>query len=127
MVLPDAPEEYLEKTDLFDCIRNMPDQFDSFKVLQGDIDSYITVARASGKDWFVGSLTNRESRVIDINLSFLPNGKKFEAIIYSDGKDTHYQNQKETYTIANQIVDSTSTVQVELAPGGGNAIHLKQI
>ena len=29
-VLPDSPEEYLKKDDLFDCIRKMPPQFDSF-------------------------------------------------------------------------------------------------
>ncbi|WP_338357789.1 glycoside hydrolase family 97 protein [Yeosuana marina] len=127
MVLPDAPEEYLKKDDLFDCIRKMPVKFDSFKVLQGDIDSYITVVRSAGDDWFIGSLTNRDGRQIEIDLSFLPQGENFEATVYSDDKDTHFLNQKETYVISNQKVNSDSIIKVKLAPGGGNAIYLKKI
>ncbi|MEP0367650.1 MAG: glycoside hydrolase family 97 catalytic domain-containing protein [Cyclobacteriaceae bacterium] len=127
MVLPDAPEEYLKKEDLFDCIRKMPAQFDSFKVLQGEIDSHITVARGSGEDWFIGSLTNRDGRDLEISLDFLQEGVKYEATIYSDKETTHFLNEKETYVITQQKVNSTSSLKVKLAPGGGNAIHLKKI
>ena len=127
MVLPDAPEEYLKKDDLFDCIRKMPAQFDSFKVLQGDIDSYITVLRGAGDDWFIGSLTNREGREIEIDLGFLPQGESYQVTIYSDDANTHFLDQKETYVITEEEVDNASTIKVRLAPGGGNAIHLKNI
>ena len=127
MVLPDAPEEYLKKDDLFDCIRKMPAQFDSFKVLQGDIDSYISVARGAGDDWFIGSLSNRDAREIEIDLCFLPQGKSYQATIYSDDVNTHFLNQKETYVITKEEVNNAATMKVRLAPGGGNAIHLKKI
>lgn len=127
MVLPDAPEEYLKKEGLFDCIRKMPAQFDSFNVLQGDIDSYISVARGAGDDWFIGSLSNRDAREIEIDLSFLPQGENYLATIYSDDVDTHFLNQKETFVITKEEVDNASTIKVRLAPGGGNAIYLKKI
>ena len=126
MVLPDAPEEYLKKDDLFDCIRKMPAQFDSFKVLQGDIDSYITVARKSGEDWFVGSLTNRDSREFEISLDFLLEGE-YIATIYSDSETTHFLSEKETYVIRTENVNPKGALKVRLAPGGGNVIHLKKI
>ena len=54
MVLPDSPEEYYKKDDLFDCIRQMPAQFDSFKVLDAKLDEFVCIARKSGKlvCWF---------------------------------------------------------------------------
>ena len=125
-VLPDSPEEYLKKDDLFDCIRKMPPGFDSFRVLDGNIGEFITVARAAGDDWFIGSLTNRDAREIVIDLSFLPEGKQYEATIYGDAPETHYLKNKEAYRITKQNVDRHSKLNVWMAPGGGNAIYLKQ-
>jgi alpha-glucosidase len=127
MVLPDSPEEYKKKDDLFDCIRNMPSQFDSLKVLDAKLDQYVCIARKSGTDWFVGSLTNRDSRSIKLDLSFLQKNKKFEATFYEDAEDSHFLNNKESYKIRKQLVDFKSELTIHLAPGGGNAIYFKEI
>ncbi|MEA3476764.1 MAG: glycoside hydrolase family 97 catalytic domain-containing protein [Bacteroidota bacterium] len=127
MVLPDSPEEYLEKEDLFDCIRKMPAQFESFKVIDGKIGEYISVARRSGNDWFIGSLTNRETRSITIDLSFLPEGKSYEAIIYGDAEDSHFLNNKESYKIEKRNLNFDNRVTIKMADGGGNAIYLKDV
>lgn len=127
MVLPDSPEEYLKKDDLFDCIRKMPPQFDSFKVLDGKIGEYVSVVRQAGDDWFIGSLTNRDARKQTINFDFLPGGQKFKATFYEDTKDTHFLSNKESYQIREMQVDSDSSVEIQLAPGGGNAIYLTKI
>ncbi len=127
MVLPDSPEEYLQKEDLFNCIRKMPTQFDSFNVLEGKIGEYISVARQAGDDWFVGSLTNRDSRELTIRLDFLPKGQNYRATFYEDTDKTHFLENKESYQIREIEVDSDSTLKVKLAPGGGNAIYLEKI
>ncbi|MCD6355050.1 MAG: glycoside hydrolase family 97 catalytic domain-containing protein [Prolixibacteraceae bacterium] len=127
-VLPDAPEEYLKKDDLFDCIRRMPAQFDSFKVLNGEIGEFISVARKAGDDWFVGSLTNRESRELKINFDFLDAGKKYVATFYEDTPETDFLNNKEAYKIRNDIQVKKGTIEkVQLAPGGGNAIWIHPV
>lgn len=127
MVLPDSPEEYLKKDDLFDCIRNMPAQFDGFKVIDGVIDEYISVARKANDDWFIGSLTNREPRTITIDLGFLPKYNKYEATFYEDAEDSHFLDNKESYSIRKQLVDSDTRLFVKMAAGGGNNIYLKDI
>jgi hypothetical protein len=125
-VLPDAPEEYLKKDDLFDCIRHMPAHFDSFKVLDGEIGEFISVARRSGDEWFVGSLTNRQSRELKINVDFLDKDKKYLATFYEDTAETHFLDNKEAYRIrANVKVEKGDELTVKLAPGGGNAIWLR--
>ncbi len=127
MVLPDSPEEYLKKDDLFDCVRKMPAQFDSFNVLDGEIGEYISVARKAGDDWFIGSLTNREARNIEIGLGFLPQGKKYQAAIYSDAGDSHFLDNKESYKITREIVSSGDKLQISMAQGGGNTIFLQEL
>ena len=125
-VLPDAPEEYLKKDDLFDCIRNMPAHFDSFKVLDGEIGEFISVARRSGDEWFVGSLTNRQSRELKINLDFLDKDKKYIATFYEDTDETHFLNNKEAYRVRTDIeVKQADVLTVKLAPGGGNAVWIR--
>nr|WP_319999145.1 glycoside hydrolase family 97 N-terminal domain-containing protein [uncultured Draconibacterium sp.] len=127
MVLPDSPEEYAKKDDLFECVRNMPPQFDSFLVLDAKLDEFVCVARKAGTDWFVGSLSNREPRTIKLDMSFLPNNKKYEATIYEDADDSHFMTNKESYNVRTQLVNSKSELTIRLAPGGGNAIYLKDI
>lgn len=127
-VLPDAPEEYLKKDDLFDCIRQMPAHFDSFKVLDGEIGEYISVARGSGDEWFVGSLSNREARTLEIDFDFLDDNKKYIATFYEDAHNTHYQNNKESYSVKKDIpIDKKSRKKIKIAPGGGNAIWIRPI
>ena len=60
---------------------------------------------------------------ISINLGFLPRGN-YTAQIYSDGKDANENANhltKETRT-----VDRNTTLNLVLAPGGGNVIILNK-
>ena len=127
MVLPDSPEEYLKKDDLFDCIRMMPAQFDNYKVLDARMDEFVCIGRKSGDDWFIGSLTNREKRTIILDLSFLPADKLYEATFYEDADDAHYQSNKEAYTIQKEQANSKSKLTIKMGVGGGNVIYLKNI
>ncbi|WKN46399.1 glycoside hydrolase family 97 C-terminal domain-containing protein [Tunicatimonas pelagia] len=103
----------------------MPAQFDSLGVLDGKLDEHVSVVRRAGEEWFVGSLTNREVRQLAIRLDFLPPGKTYVATLYEDAEDTHYQNNKEAYRIRqNVVVTADSVLSVQLAPGGGHAIHI---
>lgn len=127
-VLPDAPEEYLKKDDLFECIRNMPAHFDSYKVLDGEIGAFITVARSSGDDWFVGSLSNRESRELTINFDFLDANKKYVATFYEDTEETHFLENKEAYRVKETIaIEKGSKVKINLAPGGGHSMWIRPV
>jgi alpha-glucosidase len=127
-VLPDAPEEYLKKDDLFDCIRKMPAHFDSYKVLDGEIGEFISVARCSGDDWFVGTLTNRESRELTIDFDFLDGNKKYMATFYEDTPETHFMENKEAYQIRENIpIHKNSQIKIKLAAGGGHSIWIRPV
>jgi len=125
MVLPDAPEAYLKYDDLFDCIRQMPPQFDSFKILDAKLDEYVIVARKSGGEWFVGSLTNTASRALDIKLDFLEQGKSYTATLYEDAENAHFESNKEAYKVRNLDVSSKSIISAKLAAGGGHSMWIR--
>ena len=126
-VLPDAPEAYLEKPTMFDFIKRLPTSFDEYKVLDGDIERFISVARRSGKNWYVGSLTTREPRTLDLTLDFLEPSSKYIAYLYEDAPETHFLNNRESYQTRQIEVNSKSTLEIKLASGGGNAIRIEKI
>lgn len=128
MVLPDAPEEYLKKEDLFKAVRQMPAQFETFEVLSGEIGEYISVLRYGNGRYFIGTLTNRKPRDLRIDLDFLPEGKKFSANIYEDTQETNYIDNKESYGIRKAgNLDRHSSLDIKMAPGGGNLIILQEM
>jgi alpha-glucosidase len=81
----------------------------------------ITVARRSGQDWFVGSLTNWDERTVKVPLDFLGPGK-YQAEIYADAPDAAQEATHSTFTM--QAVDRTTVLDVHMVSGGGNAIWI---
>ena len=127
MVLPDAPEEYQKKADIFNFIKQLPDSYDELKVLGGTPDSYISLARRKGENWYIGNLTNRAGRTLDIPLIFLDGSKKYKAVIYEDAPDSHYLENKEAYQIRSSEVTAETVLVLALAPGGGSSVLITPI
>ncbi|MGB9153235.1 MAG: glycoside hydrolase family 97 catalytic domain-containing protein, partial [Alphaproteobacteria bacterium] len=69
-MVADYPEHYQGQKE-FDFIKQVPPTWDEVRVLDGRPIQNITVARRSGKDWYVGSLTNWDARTVKVPLSFL--------------------------------------------------------
>ena len=61
--------------------KNMPTVWDETKILEGKIGEYATIARRSGNDWFVGSLTGNEPRKCTIDFKFLDSGANYSATV----------------------------------------------
>ncbi len=119
-MVADYPEAY-EGQPGFDFVTQVPTVWDETKVLNADVGKYITIARRKGKVWYLGSITNHDSRTMVISFSFLGDGN-YEAVIYSDSKDDVINPNlldKQTMNISNQ--DSLS---VNLASGGGVAMRI---
>ncbi|RIJ50816.1 alpha-glucosidase [Maribellus luteus] len=123
-VLADSPENYKEKADLFDFVTNLPKRYDEYKVIDGHIESHITVARRAGENWYLGSLTTREPRTLNLKLDFLKPGVQYQAFLYEDAPETHFITNREDYQIRLLQVDAESTLTIKVAPGGGAAVRL---
>lgn len=125
----DMPENYEAHMDAFQFIKDVAVDWDDTKILEAEPGDYITTARkAKGKqDWFIGSITDENARIATLSMNFLTAGKKYEATIYRDAADAHYDTNPEAYLIEKQIVDIKTMLSIAIAPGGGFAIRLKQL
>jgi len=125
----DLPENYKKHMDAFQFIKDVAADWDNTYILEAEPGDYITIARkAKNKnEWFIGGITDENERTATINLSFLPKGKNFEAIIYEDGKNADWQTSTIDYKINKLKVSSSVILKKRLAPSGGIAISIKEI
>jgi hypothetical protein len=124
----DMPENYNRFTDALQFIKDVAVDWDDTWVLEAEPGDFVTTARkAKGKDaWFVGGITDENSRIANIAFSFLPAGKTFVATIYADGKDASWKANSQSYTIRKVLIDSKGVLKQVLAPGGGVAVSIKE-
>ena len=118
-MVADAPQAY-ENQPEFQFIQDVPAAWDETRVLGGLPAEDITVARRSGKDWYVGSITNWSPRTITLPLDFLGGGQ-YTAEIYQDAKDADQHPQH--VAIEKKEVRQHDTLHLDLQPGGGFAIR----
>lgn len=125
VTLPDAPEEYRKKGDLFEFLKAMPATWDDTRVPHSEIGGFICVARRSGSDWFVGSVNNQTQRTLPVKLDFLQPNKKYRATIFQDTKDSHGVKNPEAYRITTRTVTAEDVIDATMAVGGGHAMILR--
>ena len=123
--LPDIPEAYEAKADLFEFIARLPMTWDETRILNGEIGRHITTARRSSEEWFIASCCDERGAVLPIGLDFLIDGVTYEATLYEDGKDAHYKTNREAYRVRKIDVRKGDVIQARLAPGGGHCIYLR--
>jgi hypothetical protein len=61
----------------------------------------VSIAR-KGKgthNWYLGAITDENSRDLPINLDFLEPGKIYEAILYKDAPPANWQTNPEVYVM----------------------------
>jgi len=119
-IVADSPAAYEgQKETAF--LKAVPASWDETRVLNGVPPNYITIARRSGRDWFVGSITDWDARELDLPLHFLGGGD-YDAEIYADGPNAAAQPRDSV--AAKRQVNSSTVLKLNLAPGGGCAIRL---
>lgn len=119
----DQPSKYATGTwpelPWFDAI---PTTWDDSRALAGEIGEYVVIARRGGTTWYLGAMTNEQSRIIDIPLDFLGAGS-WQATICADG-NTPDNARDTTVAVTQQSVTAQTTLQLRLAPAGGQAVVL---
>jgi alpha-glucosidase len=120
-MVSDYPERYRGEKD-FEFIRAVPASWDETRVLSGHPMQFIAIARRSGEDWFLGCLTDWDTRDLELPLDFLRDGQSV-AEIYADAPDAA---ERPTHTkIQKKEVARTTKLMLHLAPGGGAAVRIR--
>ena len=123
-MLADLPENY-DGHPAFKFLQDVPVNWETTKVIDAKIGDYYTVVRKDIKsgDWYLGSITDENTREFTIKLDFLEKGKKYNAEIYADADDTEFDKNPEAYQILEKEVDNATELTIKLAKGGGQAIR----
>jgi hypothetical protein len=126
-MVADLPENYAAHPDAFNFIKAVPVDWDDTRIIAAEPGDYITIARKEkGKpSWFVGAITDENSRKAAIPLSFLDKGKKYRATVYADAPDADWKKNPEAYQIKTSVVDANTILTIQLAAGGGAAIAIQ--
>jgi alpha-glucosidase len=124
----DLPENY-DQQPAFKFIEDVPVDWEYTRVLHAQIGDYITIARKdrNSPDWYIGSITDENSRQLDVPLTFLDANTKYIAEIYADAPDTHWETNPLAIEINKMPVDSKTILTLEMASGGGQAIRIRAV
>ena len=122
-VLCDSPYNYYGQPGL-EFLRIVPTTWDKTKVLNGQVGDFITIARKSGDDWFIGSMTDWDARTLEVSLDFLDK-EKYIANIYADALDAG--DYPDRIREERRTVDSKDTIGIKMVSGGGCTIHLSPV
>jgi len=120
-MLADSPSNYLREPEMMEFLKPVPSEWDDSKALAGKIAEYVVVARRSGRDWYVGAMTNWTPRELELDLSFLPAGS-FAMEAYQDGVNADRFGSD--YKQVKSRVSKTTKLKLKLAPGGGWAARI---
>jgi alpha-glucosidase len=121
-MLCDNPAQYLREPECMEFLGPVPTVWDDSKVLDAKVGAYLYMARQSGKDWYLGGMTNEEKRSCELDLSFLDKDAAYLMTLFRDGVNA--DRCAEDYKRIVRRVTSEDKVKIDLAPGGGFAARL---
>ena len=119
--------EHYEGHPAFQFFRDFDADCDWSEALQGEPGEFIAVVRKAKENYYLGATTNKEARTLEIPLTFLEEGKKYQAKIYADGEGADWETNPTSYRIEEKTVTNADVLTVVMAKGGGQAISFMPI
>jgi alpha-glucosidase len=120
-MLADSPSHYWREPDAMEFLGPVPTVWDETRVLDARMGDYVVIARRKDQDWYIGALTDWTARELEIDSSFLPEGR-FRMDAYQDGPNAHrYGND---YKKVRSQINKGSRLKITLAEGGGWAAKI---
>jgi alpha-glucosidase len=121
-MLADSPSHYAREPEMLKFLRAVPTEWDETKVLDAKMADYVLIARRRGAEWFVGAITDWSPRELELDFSFLPEGK-FRLELWQDGINALHSPHD--FKMSEQSVTRATKLKLQLAEGGGWAGRLR--
>ena len=121
-MIVDYPDVYRQNKEHFQFLLDIPTTWDETKFIAGEPGEYIVMARKSSDRWFIGAMTNEQSRRVTISLAFLEDSVLYNGRILVDAEDAgvnpeHVTLHTRTYEVGDRIT-------LHLQNSGGGAVIL---
>ncbi|HYK89926.1 MAG TPA: glycoside hydrolase family 97 protein [Acidobacteriota bacterium] len=111
----DLPEHYRNQPGA-DFLKIVPTVWDDTKVLDAEVSRHLVVVRRSGKEWFLGAMTDNSAYETSVKLDFLGKGR-WKMRLWKDSADSN--SNAEHLDIEDRVVSSAEGLVIHLAPAGG--------
>lgn len=122
-MLADDPAAY-EGQPGFDFLKLVPTWWDETRVLIGEVGELLVTARKKGDTWYVGGLSAKRPREVEVPLSFLGPGK-YTANIWKDAPEADSDPNK--LLTETQSVSADGSLRLHVALDGGFAVQIEPI
>lgn len=125
----DLPENYMLYPDAFRFIEQVPCDWERSLLWDGEIGEYCVFARQERgtNDWYVGGITNDQSRHLNLSFDFLNPNTQYRIALYRDAEDADWRTRPYAYNIEEFTITATDTLSVYMASGGGFAAQILPI
>ena len=120
-MLCDAPTNYLKEEECTKFIAAIPTVWEETKALCGEVGKYLAMARQKNDVWYVGALTNWDSRDMELDLSFLGEGE-YKAEIFEDGINADRVGKDYKRKVI--PVPADRRLKIHMASGGGHVMRI---
>ena len=125
-VIPDIPEYYHKYPQLLEFLAAEKQPWKESRTLAGEIGESIVMMRQNADgDFLVAAATDESARKVSIPLSFLPKGS-WTATLNMDTPDANYRTNREHTYSQTMMVDADTTLEIQMAPGGGACVLIKR-
>jgi alpha-glucosidase len=105
----------------FEFLTSVPTWWDETCVLEGRIGELLVTARRKGTTWYLGGMSAKVPREVNLQLSFL-GSNRYTATIWKDAADVDTDpNHLETQTLR---LSPSDMLKLQLGPDGGFAARL---
>ncbi|MEN8122516.1 MAG: glycoside hydrolase family 97 protein [Bacteroidota bacterium] len=115
-MLADNPTNYKKEHECTSFISKIPTTWDETIPLDAKVAKYLLMARRNADKWYVTAMTDKDSRELELDFSFLPEGE-FQMEIIRDGINSDMN--AEDYKYETQRINNKSKLNIKLASGGG--------
>jgi alpha-glucosidase len=107
-----------------------PVTWDETRAISGALGEFIVVARRKGTRWYLGAITNEQSRRTTVSLEFLDlhsdaKGTKWRAHRYSDGEWNKWVWKTDVKMEEFEVTGATM-LEIAMNPAGGQAIMFER-
>jgi alpha-glucosidase len=122
-MLCDSPSNYYREPECMKFLSAVPVVWDETIILEAKISDFLLIARRNGDNWYLGGMTDWSERDLTLDLSFLPEDKKYKLTLFRDGVNAN--RIAIDFKRTSQIVDRNFKPIIHLAKGGGVAAMLE--
>lgn len=118
-MLADNPTLYYRNADCTEFLTSVPVTWDETRALEAQAGEYAVIAKRKGNRWFIGGMTNNNSRQFEISLDFLTTGKSYKMTSFEDGINAGRQAMD--YRRKESQIKADDKIQIKMVRNGGFA------